>query len=120
DLSAEKELITTTLSAIDDGVISTDINGKIFLMNKAAEMLTGWLELHAANEPLSKVLRIAENPAIDQALHQIMTNRQPSVSLEKGTLIDNNGKSKKIIYTISAIRDNFGEIIGSVIIFRYI
>ncbi|MCK9560971.1 MAG: HAMP domain-containing protein [Candidatus Marinimicrobia bacterium] len=120
DLSAEKELITTTLSAIDDGVISTDINGKIVLMNKAAEMLTGWLELHAANEPLSKVLRIAENPAIDQALHQIMTNRQPSVSLEKGTLIDNNGKSKKIIYTISAIRDNFGEIIGSVIIFRYI
>jgi len=118
DLSSEKELITTTLSAIDDGVISTDVNGKIILMNKAAEMLTGWLELHAAIEPLSKVFRIAENHLMDQTLIHILKNRQPSISLENGTLIDKNGMSKKIVYTISAIRDNFGEIIGSVIIFR--
>lgn len=118
DLSTEKELITITLSAIDDGVISTDINGKVILLNKAAEVLTGWLELHAAGEMLSKVFRVDENQLIDQTLNLIMKNKRPSVSLENGTLTDNNGKSKKIIYTISAIRDNFGEIIGSVVIFR--
>jgi PAS domain S-box-containing protein len=118
DLSTEKELITITLSAIDDGVISTDLNGKIILLNKAAERLTGWMELHAAGEMLSKIFRIDENPQIDQTLTQILKNKRSSVSLENGTLTDNNGKSKKIIYTISAIRDNFGEIIGSVVIFR--
>ncbi len=118
DLSTEKELITITLSAIDDGVISTDISGKIILLNKAAEILTGWLELHAAGEQLSKIFHINENRELDQTLLQIMKNKQPSIALEKGTLTDINGRTKQVIYTISAICDNFGEIIGSVVVFR--
>jgi PAS domain S-box-containing protein len=118
DLSTEKELITLTLSAIDDGVISTDISGKIILLNKAAEILTGWLELHAAGEQLSKIFHINENRELDQTLLQIMKNKQPSIALEKGTLTDINGRTKQVIYTISAICDNFGEIIGSVVVFR--
>ncbi|MFH1213497.1 MAG: HAMP domain-containing protein [Candidatus Neomarinimicrobiota bacterium] len=118
DLAAEKELIMITLSAIDDGVITTDTNGKIVLLNKAAETITGWMELHAAGESLAKVFRVDEHYLIDQTLNQILKNKQASLSLEKGTLLNKEDRPRAIIFTISAIRDNFGEIIGSVVIFR--
>ena len=44
ELAAEKERLTVTLRSIGDGVISTDLQGKIISVNKVAEALTGWQE----------------------------------------------------------------------------
>ncbi len=41
-LDAEKERLAVTLGSIGDGVITTDTAGKIVLLNKVAEQLTGW------------------------------------------------------------------------------
>jgi len=41
-LAAEKEQLTVTLRSIGDGVITTDKNGYIQLVNHMAEVITGW------------------------------------------------------------------------------
>ena len=41
ELNEEKLLLNTTLYSIGDGVISTDANGDILIMNNMAEKLTG-------------------------------------------------------------------------------
>ncbi|HMA65690.1 MAG TPA: PAS domain S-box protein, partial [Chitinispirillaceae bacterium] len=38
----EKERLNITLASITDGVLTTDLQGNIVVMNKAAEILTGW------------------------------------------------------------------------------
>ncbi|HEX2956614.1 MAG TPA: PAS domain S-box protein, partial [Chitinispirillaceae bacterium] len=57
-LAEEKERLSVTLRSIGDGVITTDIDGNIVLMNKVAEELTGWKQDDAAGKELSTVFKI--------------------------------------------------------------
>ncbi len=41
-LAAEKERLSVTLRSIGDGVITADTEGRVVLLNKVAEHLTGW------------------------------------------------------------------------------
>src|SRR5207302_10177398 len=42
DLAAEEESLAVTLRSIGDGVITTDVQGKILMLNNEGERLTGW------------------------------------------------------------------------------
>ena len=42
ELRGQREWLSTTLSSIGDGVIATDPNGSVLLLNKIAEQMTGW------------------------------------------------------------------------------
>src|SRR5208283_3456120 len=57
-LSEEKERLAVTLRSIGDGVITTDIEGRIVSINRAAESLTGWTLEEAAGNPLDQVFHI--------------------------------------------------------------
>ena len=58
ELSAEKERLAITLRSIGDGVITTDPEGKITLLNKVAEELTGWSQEEATGQPVDKVFHV--------------------------------------------------------------
>jgi len=57
-LFQEKEHLAVTLRSIGDGVITTDAEGKVLLLNAMAETLTGWTQDEAAGRPLTEVFRI--------------------------------------------------------------
>ncbi len=42
ELRGQREWLSTTLASIGDGVIATDPNGSVLLLNKIAEQMTGW------------------------------------------------------------------------------
>src|SRR5205814_8792933 len=52
-LAAEKERLHVTLRSIGDGVMSTDIDGRITLMNQVAEELTGWTHAEAGGKSIA-------------------------------------------------------------------
>jgi len=118
DLAGEKELVMITLSAIDDGVITTDINGKVLLLNKSAEALTGWAEVDVHGQSIERVFSLQDAEPSNRTIARILKNQGPSVSLEKATLVNKHDQKRAIIYTISNIKDSYGEIIGTVLIFR--
>jgi PAS domain S-box-containing protein len=56
-LSGEKERLSVTLRSIGEGVIATDISGRVVLMNLMAQNLSGWDEREAAGLEIGKVFR---------------------------------------------------------------
>src|SRR6185436_5160897 len=56
-LADEKERLAVTLRSIGDGVIATDLDGVVLLINQAAEALTGWTAGEALGQRLDFVFK---------------------------------------------------------------
>ena len=56
--SGRKEWLAVTLRSIGEGVITTDTNGIIMLINDVAEKLTGWKQAEAVGKPIEQVLSL--------------------------------------------------------------
>ncbi|MBI2686798.1 MAG: PAS domain-containing protein [Acidobacteria bacterium] len=55
---AAEDLLPVALGRIAVGVIATDGNGRVTLINAEAQRMTGWAESEAAGKPLGEVLRL--------------------------------------------------------------
>src|SRR6185503_1992363 len=56
-LAAEKERLAVTLRSIGDGVIAADSDGRVSLLNSAAEVLTGWSQDEAVGQPVGDIFK---------------------------------------------------------------
>lgn len=121
ELRESQEEFRTTLYSIGDAVITTDKNGIIKQMNFVAEQLTGWKEDEAKDKSLENVFNIineenrkkAENPVARVLKEGIV------VGLANHTLlISKDGVETPIADSGAPIRNEEGEIIGVVLVFR--
>ncbi|MHB8843142.1 MAG: hybrid sensor histidine kinase/response regulator [Nitrospirota bacterium] len=120
-LAAETERLAVTLRSIGDGVITTGTNGKIMLLNKVAEDLTGWSQDAAAGRPLEEVFHIINERtrARVQAPVDRVIGTGEIVELANHTiLIGRDGREHVISDSAAPIRDGQGAIIGAVLVFR--
>ena len=65
EIEREKEFLSATLLSIGDGVITYDTEGKIFLMNKVAEDMTGVSSRDAMGRHVKEVLRLTDDSSRD-------------------------------------------------------
>ncbi|MFZ2958786.1 MAG: PAS domain S-box protein [Candidatus Ozemobacteraceae bacterium] len=120
-LSAEKERLAVTLRSIGDGVITTDIQGNVVIMNKVAEKLTGWLQSEAQGKPLATVFRIVnegtrlpcENPA-----EKVLATGGIIELANHTLLISRDGTERVIADSGAPIMDQGSVTIGVVLVFR--
>ena len=115
-LAAEKEQLAVTLRSIGDGVITTDLGGRIVLINRAAESLTRWTQEEALGRPLEEVFVVREDlsPAID-AMGLGVGLPAP---LRKAILVARDGTECEIADGIMPVRDGDGQVRGTVVVFR--
>ncbi|HPT88579.1 MAG TPA: PAS domain S-box protein [Bacillota bacterium] len=121
-LQAQNERLAVTLRSIGDGVIATDIQGNVVLINPVAERLTGWNQEEALGKHLSQIFHIVNDHTqepCENPIKNILDNGQ-SVGLTKNTvLVSRNQKDRYYISSNgSPIRDTQGKIIGAVLVFR--
>ncbi len=122
EIASEKESLAVTLRSIGDGVITTDVQGRIIMINNAGETLTGWESREAIGEPLSSVFNLQIDLAAQARAQQSgYRNEAQSILLtlpENATLISRTGTEHVIEQVASPIRDNKNEVIGVVLVFR--
>jgi PAS domain S-box-containing protein len=117
----QRERLHVTLESIGDGVISTDVEGRVEFLNSVAQELVGWKTEEAANRALSDVFRVVneqtrlplENPAL-RALQDGV-----KVGLENhALLVARDGREHSIDDSAAPIRNAEGKVVGSVLVFR--
>jgi len=121
ELAAEKERLTVTLRSIGDGVISTDLEGKITLVNKVAEELTGWKEEEAIGKPITEVFHIVNEFSRNRGEDPVGKVLQTGgiIGLANHTLlISKDGKEHVIADSGAPIMDSQNKTIGAVLVFR--
>jgi PAS domain S-box-containing protein len=122
EIAAEKESLAVTLRSIGDGVITTDVQGKIIMVNNEAERLTGWTSPEAIGKPLKAVFNVALDPAAQaRAQRSGYRNEAQSILLslpESANLTARDGSEYIIEQVASPIRDNKNEVAGVVLVFR--
>jgi len=120
-LYAEKERLGVTLRSIGEGVITTDKNGHIELMNAEAEKLTGWSLTEAVGKPLTRVFNILNERTCEpyqNPVEQVLTSNR-TVKLENHTiLLSKDGHERHIADSSAPIHDKDNQIIGVVVAFR--
>lgn len=110
NIFTEKENLDVTLRSIADGIIATDINGKIIFMNNAAEKITGWRMKEAFGERLSTVYRTSNQEG--------SSNSKCFDFWEHTFLFTKDGRQRVITDNGASIHDQNGKITGVVIVFR--
>ena len=117
---ASEERYRVTLMSVGDGVISTDANGVVSLMNPAAEELTGWTGEEARGKPLEEVFHIVREETrepVENPLRRVV--REGVVGLANHTLlISRRGVERAIADSGAPIRDEKGGMVGMVLVFR--
>ncbi len=116
-----QEEFRTTLYSIGDGVITTDSNGSVKLMNVVAEQLTGVTESEATGKPLEQIFRIINEESRESVENPVQRVLKEGivVGLANHTiLISNDGKERPIADSGAPIRTPTGEVIGVVLVFR--
>ena len=121
ELAAERERLAVTLRSIGDGVITTDIQGRVVMLNKMAEQMCGWLQDEARGRPLREVFRIIDEttdaPCDDPVARVLATGT--IVTLANHTvLLARDGTRRSIADSGAPIRDPASRIIGVVLVFR--
>jgi PAS domain S-box-containing protein len=120
-LAENRKLLSTTLASIGDGVIATDEKGLVAFMNPVAETLTGWSLEDAVGKPLEAVFNIVDEQTRakgESPLAKALRKDETAEIAHHSALIKKDGAEIPIDDSGSPIRDDRGNLIGVVIVFR--
>jgi len=114
-LAIEKERLGVTLASIGEAVIATDTKSRIVLMNRSAEMFTGWTAEDATGRPVMDVVQLVDRASgrsyaspVDKVLRT-----QQSVEHEVGAaLIARDGHQRLVDLSAMPIHDADGTLVA--------
>ncbi len=117
----QREWWRVTLESIGDCVITTDTEGKINFINQKAQHITGWTEQDAAGLPLENVFIIVNETSlqpVESPIVKVLTEGVIVGLANHTSLLTKDGRYLPIDDCGAPIRDNEGNIIGAVLVFR--
>ena len=120
-LIEEKEKLRITLQSIGDGVIATDTNGWIVVINETAQQLTGYTLSEAQGKALSEIFVIVHELSgkpLDNPVEKVLQTQQIYELSNHTMLIAKNGERHIITDSAAPIKDAAGRILGVVLVFR--
>jgi len=120
-LSFEREQLAITIRSIGDGVITTDLNGNIILINTITEQLTGWTQQEAVGKPIHEVFNIINEKTgqpCKNPVEKVIATGEIVTLANHTALIAKDGSQCPIEDSGAPIFNEDSKIIGTVLVYR--
>jgi PAS domain S-box-containing protein len=116
-----EERLATTLHSIGDGVLATDEVGRVTVINRVAQELTGWPLDEAIGRPIDEVFNIINEytrAAAANPVTRVLSDGKVVGLANHTALIARDGTECPIADSGAPIRDARGVTRGAVLVFR--
>ena len=113
--------LLVTLQSCGDGLIVTDDEGKITMLNPVAQALTGWREQDARGLPLEQVFRIINEftrAEVESPVGRVLREGKIVGLANHTVLIARDGSERPIDDSGAPIKDGDNRVAGVVLVFR--
>ncbi|MEJ5361811.1 MAG: PAS domain S-box protein [Spirochaetota bacterium] len=121
ELFEEKEKLRITLQSIGDGVIATDTDGRVVIINETAQQLTGYLQSEAIDKHLSEIFVIVHelsDKPLENPVDKVLSTGHVYELSNHTVLVAKDGTRRVIADSAAPIKDKAGNILGVVLVFR--
>ena len=110
-----------TLRSIGDGVVATDMEGRVVFLNRVAELLTGWQEAEAVGHSFTEIFPLVDaksrEPGEDPVA-KVLASGSIAILPENILLVRRDGSERAVADSCAPVLDDEGEVAGVVIVFR--
>ena len=113
--------LRTVMSSIGDAVITTDLEGRVTLINPVAQEMLGWTEAEAEGRPLTEVFRIINDQTRQPSESPVLRVLQEGSSVglaSNALLVARDERETPVDGSAAPIKDERGNVIGVVLTFR--
>ncbi len=117
----EKKLLETTLISVSDGVVSTDVDGRIVFMNRVAQQLTGWDRAAAKGMLFGTVCVLVDEYSRTRNTRVVQDVLEAGIEMEISNhtlLIAKNGTGLPVESSAAPIVQDDGKLVGMVFVVR--
>ncbi len=121
EIESQRERLAVTLRSIADGVIVTDVQGAVVLMNRVAEKLTGWSLEEALGVSLQSIFTVVDEKSRESIPDPAATVIAKGVvdSLpHQAVLVSRDGSEHFIADSCAPVKDAESRTIGAVLVFQ--
>jgi diguanylate cyclase (GGDEF)-like protein/PAS domain S-box-containing protein len=111
-----------TLDSLGEGVITTDVNGRIDYMNQAAEQLIGVQAMDVLGKTLTDIITLVDESdrrSLGDPVGQCLTTQKKVTVGRRGLMISRDrGDERSVELIVTPIKGHKGDLNGAVIVVR--
>lgn len=117
-LRESERWFTSTLRCVQDGVLITDIAGRVRFMNPTAESLTGWSLNEATGHPIGDLLRFSGEADLRSSAERALDEDRVIGVTHARRLCARDGHEVPVDESAAPIDDDTGQRLGAAVVLR--
>lgn len=121
EYSEDNKRLLDTLDSIGDGVIITDKQGNIIMLNKVTQACTGWMQQEALGKPLTTVFRIVDKTSripAENLYDKVLMERKATGLKSNTVLVSKDCTERYVSANCAPIITGYNGFAGAILIFR--
>lgn len=110
-----------TLDSLGEGIITTDVNGRIDYMNQAGEQLIGVQSMDVLGKTLTEIITLVDESdrrSLGDPVRQCLTTQSKVTVGRRGLMISRDGDERSVELIVTPIKGQKGDLSGAVIVVR--
>lgn len=111
-----------TLDSLGEGIITTDVSGRIDYMNQAAEQIVSVQVIDALGKTITELFTLldeADRRSLGDPVRQCLNTQSKVTAGRRGLMISSNGAEERSVeLTVTPLKGAKGDLTGTVIVVR--